>query len=199
MYSSGVRPDSFDDVWRRIRSVAGLNGDESRAIWDFIRANDIRSIVEIGRRYGTGIFLMACAAKNLERAMSFDIFNWVIDKPLSQWFSINGIENQVLVCDSRKYVPDPGVVWDLVLVDGGHTADAVRSDVEMWRTRTRFLALHDFADSGRDNANNPKGIRYCKPKYVEMVDAMIEIKAKYGWEPVWPRGRSEIIFKMGNQ
>jgi len=86
-----------------------------------------------------------------------------------------------------------------VLVDGGHTADAVRSDVEMWRTRTRFLALHDFADSGRDNANNPKGIRYCKPKYVEMVDAMIEIKAKYGWEPVWPRGRSEIIFKMGNQ
>ena len=81
-FSSGIRPESFDEAYNIVKPVCGLYEGEAKAVWDFISSTDIKSIVEVGRNLGSGIFMMSCAAKDLESFMSLDLFWWTLTDPI---------------------------------------------------------------------------------------------------------------------
>ena len=187
---SGKRPESFEEAYGEIELIAGLYGSEARAVWDFIKSSDIRSVVEIGRYFGTGVFMMSCAARKLERFLSIDIVSRpMIEDPMRVWAERNGFDLELVVCDSKKYEPDAELHWDFVFIDGGHTGETVTNDLEKFRRSTKFIGFHDFADNGSRNRH--------KRVYRDVVEAISAARDKYGWELAWPRGRSEVIFRTG--
>ena len=190
IFKSGVRPDGFDLAYETIGVRAGLYKCEAKAVWDFIAGHDIRSIVEIGRHGGSGVFLMSCAARNLRRFLSVDIFSRpIIDEAISFWAKVNGVDMDLVVCDSMDYEPDRSLMWDFVFIDGEHTGRVVTNDLEKFRGITRYIGFHDFADMGSRNTH-----RRC---YRDVVDAIAKARDRYGWVQACPRGRSEIIFDVG--
>jgi predicted O-methyltransferase YrrM len=97
----------------------------------------VRSYLEIGVRHG-GTFLITTELLKPERAVGVDI-----DRvpALS--------EHEVLQADSRSRRfrrLARSQTWDLVLVDGNHAYDAVRSDVETVLPHANVIALHDIVD-----------------------------------------------------
>ena len=192
VFKSGVRPDGFDQVYEMAQDVAGLFRDEAKSIWDFIRGNDILTIAEIGRNLGSGIFLFACAARNLRRFLSIDMCSWPLtDEVIPGWAKANGFDMDLVVCDSMDYEPDRSLRWDFVFIDGGHTGQAVKNDLEKFRGIARYIGFHDFADMGRKNAH--------KRVYKGVVKAIVSARDRYGWVQACPRVRSEVIFDTGGQ
>jgi len=190
IFKSGARPDDLGKAYEMLRGRAGLYQCESQAIWDFIRAKDIRSIVEVGRNAGAGVFLLACAARNLCRFLSIDVFSCAeMDEVIPAWANINGFEMEVVTCDSMEYEPDRNQRWDFVFVDGGHTGSVVTNDLEKFRGLTRYIGFHDFADLGRRNTH-----KIC---YRGVVEAVSSARDRHGWKQVGSRGRSEVIFDTG--
>lgn len=191
VFRSGARPDSFQEAYRLCKPVCGQYENEAKAIWDFIRANDIKSIVEVGRNLGGNIFLMCCAAKNLQRFLSVDLLRWSLtDDVLPGWWASHGIEGLAHVADSIGYTHPKSwdrCDWDLVYIDGGHTGEIVTCDISNWFHRTRFIGFHDFADMGRKNCH--------RKVFHGVVDAIASSRDRLGWLQVGQRANSEVIFR----
>ena len=192
VFESGLRPDSFEEAYALCKDVCGQYEREARSIWDFLRAKpQITRIAEVGRNLGGNVFLMACAAKALQRFVSFDLLEWSLtDKAILGWMQRHGIACDVRVADSLSYAPQTDDVFDFVYIDGGHGGLVIRADIQNWKDRTRFIGFHDYADKGRNRH------RRCFP---ELVTAITEAKEMHGWQVAWPRGNSEIIFDTGDQ
>jgi hypothetical protein len=189
VFKSGARPESFDEAYDMVVR-AGLYKSEAKQVWDFIRGHDIRSVVEVGRNLGSGIFLMACAARGLKRFLSVDILRWSLtDDVIPAWAEANGFDIELVACDSMNYEPDRSLKWDFVFIDGGHTGPIVTNDLEKFRGLTRYIGFHDFADRGHRNTH--------KRLFKDVVEAIAAARDRYGWKQVGLRGRSEIIFDTG--
>lgn len=109
----------------------------------------VRRYLEVGVRHG-GTFLITTEllgrVGEVERAVAVDL-----DRvPSLEAYAAQRPHVTVVRTDSRsrrfaRLVRDLGP-FDLVLVDGNHAYDAVRSDVETVLPHTRMLALHDIVD-----------------------------------------------------
>jgi hypothetical protein len=104
-----------------------------------------RVVIEIGTRFGGSAFLFSQFA---ERVICIDVDNAVRAR-------CAGVPNiEVVIGSSRQKVPEvlaalrrDGADFDLALIDGDHTADGVRADIEAFiatrPTRPAWLILHD--------------------------------------------------------
>lgn len=101
----------------------------------------VRSYLEIGVRHG-GTFLITVEALRPERAIAVDIDRVpaLEDRP--------GVE--LVQADSRsgcfRRLVTERAPLDLVLIDGNHAYDAVRSDVATVLPHANVIALHDIVD-----------------------------------------------------
>ena len=194
VFSSGIRPDSFEEAYSLCSPVCGQYKEEAESIWNFIRSNKIQSVVEVGRNLGGNLFLLSCAAKELKTFLSIDLLYWSLtDEVISDWWKKHRIDGTLCVCDSLKYmIPrDLGLkTWDFVYIDGGHSGEVVKADIEFWKDKTRFIGFHDFADKGRAN--------YHRKVFKELVKEIQFAKETYGWTAVGERANSEIIFRTKN-
>ena len=196
VFRSGAKPESFEEAYRLCKPVCGQYENEARAIWDFIRASDTRAIVEVGRNLGGNIFLMCCAARNLDRFFSVDLLEWSLtDEPIHDWLAAHHIAGAVHVADSMIYAHPQAWDrhdWDFVYIDGGHTGEIVSKDISNWCDRTRFIGFHDFADMGRKNCH--------RKVFQGVVDAIASARDRLGWLQVGQRANSEVIFRtMGGR
>ena len=97
----------------------------------------VRSYLEIGVRHG-GTFLITKALLKPQRAVGVDI---------DRVPALAG--HELLQADSRSRRFGrlaASQTWDLVLVDGNHAYDAVRSDVDTVLPHANAIALHDIVD-----------------------------------------------------
>ena len=100
----------------------------------------VRSYLEIGVRHG-GTFLITVGALKPTDAVAVDI---------DRVPALDGRSDVTFLrADSRsrrfkRFLE--GRTFDLVLVDGNHAYDAVRSDVETVLPHARMIALHDIVD-----------------------------------------------------
>jgi hypothetical protein len=103
----------------------------------FLAKRDICSYLEIGVRHG-GTFLITTEVLKPERAVAVDI---------DRVPALAGHEFVQADSRSRRFKRlARSTTWDLVLVDGNHAYDAVRSDVDTVREHARVIALHDIVD-----------------------------------------------------
>jgi hypothetical protein len=194
VFASGVKPDDFGKAYSLCSPVCGQYKDEAESLWRFIRGNEIHSIAEVGRNLGGNIFLLSCAAKELKTFLSVDLLYWSLtDDIIPDWWRKNGVDGTLCVCDSMKYMIPRELElknWDFVYIDGGHTGEIVKADIEFWKDKTRFIGFHDFADKGSKNCHRKvfKGI----------VKEIQDARDKYGWVQFGDRANSEIVFRTNN-
>ena len=103
----------------------------------FLATLDIDSYLEIGVRHG-GTFLITTEVLKPRRAVAVDI---------DRVPALAGRE--VVQADSRsrrfKRLAQ-STTWDLVLIDGNHAYEAVRSDIATVIDHANVIALHDIVD-----------------------------------------------------
>jgi len=109
-------------------------------------------IVEIGALYG-GMTIVMGSANGNARITSIDNFSWTppgyearpacraeMERNLSEF----GVSAQIIEGDSREI----GTTWlepiDLLWIDGGHSYDFVRSDLECFGPHAQVIACHDY-------------------------------------------------------
>jgi len=132
-----------------------------------IVATGTRRYVELGTYHGRSLFSAAQAARHVTPAPEcIGIDSWVGDRHMGQYpervgadmhrvaatsFPESIVTVQATFDDARALFDDGSV--DLLLIDGTHTYDAVRHDVETWRhvlSGRGIVLLHDTVSANAD-------------------------------------------------
>jgi len=185
------RPETYEESYDVVKGkVSGLYRVESEAIWEIFKDKKIESYVEVGRGCTGGtLFLFTCLFRELKEVLSIDIVNHeLINKAIKDYLDGIGIKNQFIECDSTKFEAEG--FWDFVFIDGGHTGEIVKRDIDIWKDRCRYIGFHDFADRGRN--------KHLKA-YPDVVEEIKKSWKENGWKQIGKRGRSEIIFETGRE
>ncbi|PIQ86855.1 MAG: hypothetical protein COV74_03215 [Candidatus Omnitrophica bacterium CG11_big_fil_rev_8_21_14_0_20_45_26] len=124
-------------------------------LFDTLRRLKATKVIEIGRYKGGTTFLMAAAMGKKGTVWSIDIGEKEsrlhkenkrpFDVQLTEKCRQFGFQVHVLVGDSRTVECETGTV-DLVIIDGEHTYDAVKSDFERFGKRVRVGGAVFFDD-----------------------------------------------------
>jgi predicted O-methyltransferase YrrM len=120
--------------------------DEAAYLYRLVRSLASPVVVEIGRYRGGTTFLLAAAGGQV---LSLDISPAVADSDAELRGALEryGLSGRVTIeiADSHAYPVEPAS-YDIVFVDGDHTYDGARTDVERWLpgvTAGGHLILHD--------------------------------------------------------
>ena len=186
--STGKRPDSFEECYAATDGVNGFYPQEAKAIWDIIREDGkVEFMAEIGRNRGGGLFTLCCAATELKFVRSVDIAAIPgIDEALAGWLQANKIGHNIEIANSRDAKPE--LQYDFVYIDGEHTGEGVKADLNNWREHTRLLGFHDFANRGSKNKH--------KRVFKDVVREISYAANLHGWPSIGLRGRSEIVYRV---
>jgi len=186
---TNTRPDTFDEIYAHINNhVYGLYEDESRALWNILKKEEIRSVAEVGRHLGANLFMIACCCRELEYVYSTDIFDYDPgDTVLKNWFTANNICSIISVIEPDEVIENPdGIMFDFVFIDGGHKAESAARDIESWKDHARLIGFHDYADKKTNRHGRYHG---------GLVEVITKAANEYGWEQTGERGRSEIVYR----
>lgn len=114
--------------------------------WVFENKDQINSYMEIGVERGGLFFLMdsllRASNKHFSHSFGIDLSSKIIKK-----HNFRGYNQMFPSCvfeqiDSRNLKPEGE--YDLCFIDGGHTYKNVKTDFELMKNRSRFIALHDI-------------------------------------------------------
>jgi predicted O-methyltransferase YrrM len=153
-----ARLDGFEDLAFLFSSsilghgIASLRLDEAAYLYRLVRRIEPRTIVEIGRFRGGSTLLLASALHG-GTLHSYDIptrqgrSGAELDDQLSAALQRFGLAERVQlhVADSRT-APLPDTPIELLFVDGDHSEEGVRADVNRWSRQLApggHLVLHD--------------------------------------------------------
>lgn len=137
--------------------IASLRFDEAAYLYRLIRDDEPTTVVEIGRFRGGSTFLLAAALGPGGALHSYDIETRQgrrgddLDRQLSAALDRYGLSDRVRlhVADSRS-APTPAETIDVLFVDGDHSEEGVRADVEHWAPHVGpggHLVFHDAVDA----------------------------------------------------
>jgi predicted O-methyltransferase YrrM len=150
--------DAFDDLAFLFSSnqlhhaIISMSVHEGALLWR--RAHGLRdaTVIEIGRSKGGSTLLLAAAIGEGSRVYSYDLHVKATagassDEELREVLDRYGLSERVslVVGDSRTAEPPP-TPCAVVLVDGDHSYEGVRSDFEAWHERVRpggHMLFHD--------------------------------------------------------
>jgi predicted O-methyltransferase YrrM len=140
--------------------VASLQFDEAALLYRLARKVETGPIAEIGRFKGGSTVVMAEALPEGVELWSYDLLvplrtdmsGESLDEELAAALTRLGVAHKVhlIVGDSRTVEPPPGPL-ELLFVDGDHSYEGARADVDRWGEFIRpggNLLLHDAVDSG---------------------------------------------------
>jgi predicted O-methyltransferase YrrM len=146
------RVDSFEDCVGLLSSnqlnhgVSRLMISEAAYLFRLVRSLDEPAVVEIGRfRGGTTLLLAAAGGRVL--SLDIDPASTERDATLRRALETRGLADRVtlVIGDSRTYDVAPES-QDIVFIDGDHSYEGARADVERWLPSLRpggHLLLHD--------------------------------------------------------
>jgi len=131
--------------------------------WLFKVASDKESVAEIGSWKGRSTHALLSACKGIVYAIDHfkgspgEILHKGI-KPFSDFKkNVGHFPNlKIYKMDSEKAVKKIGII-DMVFIDGAHTYEAVKKDIEMWLPKTaKLICGHDFQWPGVQKAVTEK-------------------------------------------
>lgn len=183
-------PENITKIYEGAEYAIGLYKKETQGILSALGDKKIKSLVEIGRCLGGGLYMLSCIFPELEEILSIDINDYYITDPeLKLYFDHFGIKHNLIIADSTKYVPEDRL-WDFVFIDGGHTGEIVSKDIAIWKDRCRYIGFHDYS--------NRKGRNRHKAHYPDVVEEIKKSIKEYSWRQIGVRGRSEIVLETKN-
>jgi predicted O-methyltransferase YrrM len=130
------------------RGVIGMTFREAAYIFGLVRRLGAERAIEIGRWRGGSTILLAAALgpkgtlwsidneEKEERLAAETLHERSYDDQTREFLARHGLRAELLVGDSRTIDVATGEV-DVVLIDGDHSYDGVRSDFERFGTRVR--------------------------------------------------------------
>jgi predicted O-methyltransferase YrrM len=156
------RLDAFEDLTFLFTStilahgVASLRLDEAAYLYRLVRDTQPETVVEIGRfRGGSTVIIAAALERGVLQSYDIDVRQGrdgaELDRQLTGVLERYGLTERVRlhVADSRGAEP-PRAPVDILFVDGDHSEDGVRADLEHWRPQLRpggHLLFHDAIDA----------------------------------------------------
>jgi predicted O-methyltransferase YrrM len=169
--------NGFEDLVFLFRSsqlnhaIASLRFDEAALLFGLVRSLGPATIAELGRYKGGSTVVIAAAMAEGSELWSYDLHVGGADAPpgdeldreLSDALARLGLSDGVrlLVADTRTADPPP-TPCDLVFVDGDHSYEGARADVERWRGFLRpggHMLFHDAVDPGGWGRVHPGVVR----------------------------------------
>lgn len=147
-----VRPSDFADCYWLLspnvvdHGCARLMADEAAYLWSLVRSLDDPQVAEIGRFHGGTCFLLAAAGG---RVLSVDNDPKLApyDRKLANVLRRCGLAERVdLRCADSRTFETAHESLDVVFLDGDHSYDGARADVERWWPAVRVgghLVMHD--------------------------------------------------------
>jgi predicted O-methyltransferase YrrM len=146
------RVDSFEDCVGLLSSnqlnhgVSRLMVTEAAYLFRLVHSLDDPAVVEIGRYRGGTTFLLAAAGGHV-LSIDIDPASAERDLALRRALEARGLADRVMlvIADSHVYEIEPDS-QDVVLIDGDHTYEGVRADVENWLPSLRprgHMLVHD--------------------------------------------------------
>lgn len=167
----------FEDLAFLFRSsqldhgIASLRFDEAALVYGLVRSLGPATIAELGRYKGGSTVTIAAAMAPGSQLWSYDLHlhgpegprGEDLDRELAVALRRLGLEDGVrlLVADTRT-AEQPPRPCDLVFVDGDHSYEGARADVERWAHALRpggHLLLHDAVDTGGWDTVQPGVVR----------------------------------------
>jgi predicted O-methyltransferase YrrM len=171
------RIGGFEDLAFLFRSsqldhgIASLRFDEAALLYKLIRSLGRATIAELGRYKGGSTFVIASAMEPGSELWSYDLHlhgpegprGEDLDRELTEALARFGLDAGVrlLVADTRT-ADQPAEPCDLIFVDGDHSYDGARADLERWRPALRpggHLLFHDAVDTGGWGTVHPGVVR----------------------------------------
>lgn len=156
----------FEDLAFMFRSsqldhgIASLRFDEAALIFRLVRSLGRATIAELGRYKGGSTVMIAAAMAEGSELWSYDLHlhgddgptGEELDRELTDALARLGIAGGVrlLVADTRT-ADQPPTPCDLVFLDGDHSYDGARADLNRWAPALRpggHLLVHDAVDTG---------------------------------------------------
>lgn len=139
--------------------VASLRFDEAALLYRLVRDAGTATIVEIGRFKGGSTLLMAAAMAAGSTLWSYDLHiparpdlvGADLDAELAAALQRLGVDDGVnlVIGDSRTVDIPPGP-FDVLFIDGDHSYEGAKADVERWGPHVReggHLLVHDAIDT----------------------------------------------------
>ena len=167
----------FEDIAFMFRSsqldhgIASLRFDEAAYLYGLARSLGRATVAELGRYKGGSTVVIAAALAEGSEQWSYDLHlhgpggprGEDLDRELVDALERLGLASKVrlFVADTRTADPPPGPC-DLVFVDGDHSYEGARADVERWRGFLRpggHMLFHDAVDTGGWGTVHPGVVR----------------------------------------
>ena len=174
-WPDGVR--GFEDLAFMFRSsqldhgIASLRFDEAAYLYGLVRSLGRATVAELGRYKGGSTVVIAAALAEGSELWSYDLHlhgpgvprGEDLDRELADALERLGLAEKVrlFVADTRTADPPPEPCG-LVFVDGDHSYEGARADVERWRGFLRpggHMLFHDAVDTGGWGTVHPGVVR----------------------------------------
>jgi predicted O-methyltransferase YrrM len=164
--------------------VASLQIDEAALLYRLAHGIDTGPVAEIGRFKGGSTVILASAlpagidlwSYDLHVALRPDMTGEGLDAELSAALERLGLAEKVhlVVADSRTVPPPPAPI-ELLFIDGDHSFEGAKADVDRWGAFIRpggHLLMHDAVDTGR---------------YGNFYPGVAQVVAELAHNPSWTR------------
>lgn len=167
----------FEDLVFMFRSsqldhgIASLRFDEAAYLYGLVRSLGRATVAELGRYKGGSTVVIAAALAEGSELWSYDLHlhgpdgprGEDLDRELTDALERLGLASKVrlFVADTRTADPPPEPCG-LVFVDGDHSYEGARADVERWRGFLRpggHMLFHDAVDTGGWGTVHPGVVR----------------------------------------
>lgn len=108
----------------------------------FLSERQVTSYLEIGCRWG-GTFILTTEYLKKFGPVSSSVAIDIIDSPVSEYTGGEFIKMDSKSDEFRKYISERN--FDLVLIDGDHSYEGVRSDYETVKDHAKMIVFHDIS------------------------------------------------------
>ena len=140
---------TFKEVYEQTKDIPGWLGEpDSKVLYDYASKIENGLIVEIGSYSGKSTKILALASPS-SRVITIDSF--VLGNPdiIKKQFheSVEGLNVTLLEMDSKDVGADWSEPIDLLVVDGDHSYEAVKQDIDLFAPHVlagKFSLFHDY-------------------------------------------------------